>query len=214
MNFGVLLFHFLDPSLDRVDPSSMSQQMIMELLVENITNREYYTGDPPEDLEQWTGVTLDDGGNVRHIDWAYEHRLEGPFPLQWLPHTLQSIDVTENRLCGSLDLDVLPDPLVRVILDSNKFEGTVSLCHLPEGLQELNLGRNPLSGPIDLTSLPAGLRKLSLYSTAIEGETDFSKLPDGLTHLYVENTNLSGSIPFREGLMVAVILSQVKMLEA
>ena len=210
----MILLTAIDPSIGKVDQSTLSQQTTMELLVENIMNVTKVTGDfeAPNTIDKWKGITLDASGNVKCINWEHQYNLNGPLPLQWLPHTLRGIDVTANWLCGSLDLDVLPALLIEVFLGQNNFEGTVSLRHLPPGLLVLELVGNRLSGPIDLTSLPSGLQGLLLGNNPFEGETDFSKLPDSLMHLTIGNTKLSGVVPFRKGQRVVCYLSQVKVL--
>ena len=62
MKFEFLFLDAVDPSLGRVDRESLSQQALMEMVIEGIANKEEICGDPedPKDTEEWEGVTVED----------------------------------------------------------------------------------------------------------------------------------------------------------
>ncbi|KNH08124.1 hypothetical protein XU18_1290 [Perkinsela sp. CCAP 1560/4] len=70
MRFALLLLGTVDSSLGRLDYASLSQQALMDMVIDGITNKEVICGDPdePTDIEEWKGVIIEDG-EVVEIAW-------------------------------------------------------------------------------------------------------------------------------------------------
>ncbi|KNH06613.1 hypothetical protein XU18_2564 [Perkinsela sp. CCAP 1560/4] len=70
MTFELVFLNTADPSLGRLDYASLSQQALMEMVIEGIANKEKICGDADEpiDIEEWQGVTIEDG-QVVGIEW-------------------------------------------------------------------------------------------------------------------------------------------------
>ena len=70
MRFELVFLDALDSSLGRVDHESLSQQALMEMVIEGITNKRKICGDAdePNGIEEWKRVTVEDE-EVVVIDW-------------------------------------------------------------------------------------------------------------------------------------------------
>eukprot|EP00009_Paramoeba_aestuarina_P009058 CAMPEP_0201517848 /NCGR_PEP_ID=MMETSP0161_2-20130828/8851_1 /ASSEMBLY_ACC=CAM_ASM_000251 /TAXON_ID=180227 /ORGANISM="Neoparamoeba aestuarina, Strain SoJaBio B1-5/56/2" /LENGTH=191 /DNA_ID=CAMNT_0047915475 /DNA_START=41 /DNA_END=616 /DNA_ORIENTATION=+ len=178
------MFNFLvsvitsDPSLGKVDKSSMSEQTLMELFAEGITDNRSalsISRQEPQDIYDWKGLNFDSSGAVTGIGWILQ-KLGGSIRLEWLPASVKYVFVDRNRLSG-----------------------TVCLTQLPHVLQTLLMTSNLFSGTVDLTQLPKELVRLRLNDNAFHGETDFIQLPPQLRDLRVDHTQLSGEIYHFDG---------------
>ncbi|KNH05957.1 hypothetical protein XU18_3119 [Perkinsela sp. CCAP 1560/4] len=89
MRFELFFLDAVDPSLGRLDYASLSQQALMEMVIDGITNKEKICRDPdaPKEIEEWKGVVIEDG-KVAEIDWD-EFDLKGSLHLEWLPSSLR-----------------------------------------------------------------------------------------------------------------------------
>uniref|UniRef100_A0A7S4KIT3 Leucine-rich repeat protein n=1 Tax=Paramoeba aestuarina TaxID=180227 RepID=A0A7S4KIT3_9EUKA len=190
----------VDPSLGKSDKSSLSQQTLMELFVENITNRQQIWGSREKiaDLKKWQAIALNADDDVTSIEWTFFSwpvTLRGSLSFQWLPSTIEQIQIIGNSLSGTIDLEHLPDSLRLLDVALNDLAGSICLTNLPNSLTILNVSHNKLNGTLDLTKLPHSLRSLDLSQNFFVGETDFSQLPASLTFFTVEaNVDLSGKI--------------------
>ncbi|KNH07684.1 hypothetical protein XU18_1685 [Perkinsela sp. CCAP 1560/4] len=101
MRFELLLLDAVDSSLGRVDHESLPQQTLMEMVIEEITNKEKICGDvdEPKDIEEWKGVEIADG-EVFGIDWSH-YGLRGSVHLEWLPSSVRDLVVTWNQLTAN-----------------------------------------------------------------------------------------------------------------
>ena len=120
MKFELLFLDTVDPSLGRLDYASLSQQALMEMVIEGITDKEMICGDAdePKDIEEWESVEIEDG-EVVEIDWKKKD-LKGSIHLEWLPSSVKELAVSGNRLAGTLDW-ALPTSMKELNLSVNKF---------------------------------------------------------------------------------------------
>mmetsp|Transcript_20885 Transcript_20885/g.32577 ORF Transcript_20885/g.32577 Transcript_20885/m.32577 type:complete len:220 (-) Transcript_20885:27-686(-) len=206
-----------DISLGKVDKSSFSQQTLMELVIEKITdNKEKICGDAenPKDLLFWCmpiwGLKLEHE-EVTRIS-LYKGGFKGSLQLEWLPSSVQYCSFSFNDLSGTVNLVELPESLEELLLNANNFEGPVCLTRLPPKMSRLRLDENRFCGSVDLTNLPASMEKLLLRTNRFEGKSDFSLLPEGLKELDVSHTKLEGEICPKKGQRVYVLHSKVKLL--
>mmetsp|Transcript_19899 Transcript_19899/g.31195 ORF Transcript_19899/g.31195 Transcript_19899/m.31195 type:complete len:241 (-) Transcript_19899:33-755(-) len=186
-----------DPSLGKIDKSSLSHQTLMELFIENIIGTEAICKSPNEDISEWDGVSLDDSGNVISISWIMLS-LDGSFSLEWLPSTVHELQMRETSLEGSIDLTILPDDLQECSVDGNSLTGEICLTKLPETLKILNVNMNSLCGTLDLTKLPKTLESLYLHDNKFHGSIDLTKLPSNLRDLYLSDNPLEGETDFTQ----------------
>mmetsp|Transcript_24023 Transcript_24023/g.37421 ORF Transcript_24023/g.37421 Transcript_24023/m.37421 type:complete len:264 (-) Transcript_24023:9-800(-) len=207
-------------SLGKVDKQSLSQQTLMELLIQDLSNTETIcgSGDSPKDILDWKGLRFNPFHKVTHINW-HSRNLEGSFPLEWVPPTVQSLQVCmndlhstipmsalsarlsdlnlrENAFFGTLDLDGLPPHMESLNVKKNRLSGTLSLIRLPKTLEKLYLGSNNFDGTVTLTHLPDKLAILSLCECRLSGYLDLTLLPPKMTHLYIEHNQFEGETDF------------------
>jgi len=215
-----LFLVMIDPSIGRVDKSSLSQHTLLELVFAGVEPKEAIYADASDDVAKWHGVSCNDNGDVIEINFSTNslRKIHGSIDVQWLPatvvsflaswntlsgtidmealpHTLQGLEVDQNELTGSLRLRNLPPPLARVYLSYNRFSGEVDLTNLPPKMSVLSVACNALSGPLDLTSLPPNMEKLYIYRNEFSGETDFLQLPQSLRFFNLSGTKLKGVLP-------------------
>ena len=132
MRFKLLLPDTADFSLGRVDHEPLPQQALMKMVIEGITNKEVICGDvdEPKDIEEWEGVTIEDG-EVVEINWR-DCRLAGSVHLEWLPSTVKEFVVPWNNLTGTLDLASSSRSMKSLSLGSNAFTGSIEGIDAPK----------------------------------------------------------------------------------
>ncbi|KNH06219.1 leucine-rich repeat protein [Perkinsela sp. CCAP 1560/4] len=208
------------PAVARPDKASMSQQMLMEILVGSLACADAFrdTNGCFKDVSCWNGVDLDLDGNVSSIRWAYyvdsdqdsdeggreyveeEDRLTntgGFVDFQWIPDTVTTFSLSDLNVQGSIDTTALPESLAYLQVDTNSLNGTFDTKALPRGLEEVRICRNKISGSLDMTQLPTALQAFYAACNCLCGSLDFSRLPDGLRSLSLVNNLFSGTIDLR-----------------
>ena len=202
MQFNLVLLSASDSSdLGRLDYASLSRQALMEIFIEGIENREIICGsaEEPEDIEQWRGFAYSEEQPSDTVEkhfiirWVYLG-LVGTIDLQWLPSTVQSLEIKYNKLTGSLNLTALPPSMQFLGIATNAFSGEIDLCHLPVGIKVLNLSNNQLSGSLNLEKLPQSIQALYLYTNRFTGSVCLQHLPPQLGNLAVSRNELSGAV--------------------
>mmetsp|Transcript_33649 Transcript_33649/g.52606 ORF Transcript_33649/g.52606 Transcript_33649/m.52606 type:complete len:272 (-) Transcript_33649:79-894(-) len=190
----------IDPTpLGKVDKSTLSQQTLMELLIEGIENRELICGskENPQDVVRWKGITQDCTGKITVINWQGDPlgmRYVGKLSPQWIPPTVTSFSIVENDLSGSLDLRDLPGSLCGLNAGDNNFEGDLHLSSLPPEFEFLDVANNHFSGYLDLDHLPGTMRFLYLQCNEFFGNASLVSLPKDLESLDLSQNNLSGGL--------------------
>ena len=150
-------------NLGRVDHTSLSRPVLMEMAIRGSTNKEKVCPGPsaPSFVDGWRGLTLNENLEVTEIEWI-DDGLEGTIDLQWLPSTVHKIVIYRNRLMGCIDLGALPAPTKEFNASQNNFSGEIDLCHLPRTMAILDIADNSLTGTLSLQHLPSTLQDLYL----------------------------------------------------
>ena len=217
------LFLSVDPSLGRVDYSLMSDQTLMEMLIDGFDdNAKKNYQDAASmylDVCTWSCVHCDGDERVIRIDMETSS-ITGSLQLCYVPLKANVVNMRswgKSKMTGSVDLARLPDGMTELSLDNNVLTGEIDLTHLPGGMTELSLYDNQLTGEIDLTNLPKGMtllclnsnqltgkiylnqlpscmRKLYLNSNQFIGEVDLTQLPDGIKDFHLEDNMFTGEI--------------------
>ena len=198
------LFLTVDPSLGRVDCSLLSDQTLMEMLIEDLDNETKKTYQDNEgmylDVCKWPCVTCDDKERVTEIR-ADSRDIRGSIQLCYVPPKVTELKIgnsmTNGRLTGPVDLTCLPEAMKQLYLDNNELTGEIELTQLPEGMEDLRLNNNLLTGKVDLTRLPEGMRKLHLDNNGLTGEIDLTRLPEGINVLQLQYNRLTREIDLR-----------------
>ena len=194
------IFFTVDPSLGRVDYSLLSDQTLMEMLIEGFddeTKKEYQDIDGSYlDVCTWSGVLCYDLQRVIEVEIDFT-KMSGSLELWYVPPKLKYLCIrggSKSKLTGSVDLTRLPRGIVMIDLQNNMFTGEIDLTKLPNGMTDLELNGNQLTGEIDLTRLPEGMISLFLNHNQLTGEIDLTQLPDEMTCLILTSNQLTGGI--------------------
>ena len=199
--FAFELLCSVDPSLGRVNYSLLSDQTLMEMLIEDLDDEAKKRYQDNEgmylDVCKWSFVTCDDDERVIEMG-ADSSVISGSIHLSFVPPKVKVLKIkppwTGGKLTGSVDLAHLPRGVRAIDLRNNELTGEVDLTHLPESIEKLYLGRNQLTGGIDLTQLPGRMDYLSLNNNQLTGGVDLTQLPDEMEELYLNNNRFTGEI--------------------
>ena len=192
MVFELFFLDTVDPSLGRVGHDSFSQQTLMEMVIEEITNKEEICrdADEPKDIEEWKGVTIEKD-EVAEINWD-ERELTGSLHLGWLPSSVRKFTAFNNRLTGTLDWASLPTSMKALYLRHNAFTGSIDFERLPEGMEHLSVSENMFCGSLKLWSLPKAMT-FFMNDNKFSGSVDFTRLPAVLVRLSLSANQLSAN---------------------
>ena len=178
--------HCADAPLSRVDFSSLSDQMCMELLIEGFHGESKSRYQDTEgvflDVCEWSCVECDSDERVVRIREVGD--LYGSLQLPYVPPKVTSFALSSMKLDGSIDLTHLPEGIRVISLTANLLTGSVDLTHLPPNLEYLLLGNNQLRGSLDLIQLPQGMIYLSLENNHFTGSFIATNLPKHLMVIY------------------------------
>ena len=172
------LFLSVDPSLGRLDYTLLSDQALMEMLIEGFddeTKRKYQDKNGMYlDVCKWSHVECDDDERV--VEIHIEGRdIIGSADLFYIPPKVKS-------------LDIIPG------FDRTELKGSADLTHLPDGMESLSITGSRITGEVDLTQLPVEMKSLILTDNQLEGQIDLTKLPRKMQLLLLNFNHLSGSL--------------------
>ena len=212
----------VDPSLGRFDRNALTDQMLMELLIEPFDGpskqRFLDSAGHIADACVWLGVFCSDAGDVESVFISEKvapsinlqflpskllcfsirgHALDGSLDVHDLPATLMDYDIADNKICGELDLPALPRAMRLLCVEFNLLTGTLDLKSLPPSLETFYGASNQFTGSISLTSLPEGLEELSLSNNMLSGEICLDSLPLMLQEIRLDRNHLTGEFSFR-----------------
>jgi len=181
--------------LGKVEYGTMSDQILMELMIVKVNNNNQFMDDDGEFLDvcQWRGVKCDDKNNVIEINWGYNSNINlngGAINLSWMPPFVREFNCFYQNLNGTIDTVKLPQCLETLSLSGNMFSGTIDLTQLPKSLERISAYRNHLQGSVDLTQLPTSIKGLYLPNNKLSGSINISHLPHSLKWLYLDNNNI------------------------
>ena len=172
----------IDPSLGRLDYYTMSDQSLMEMLVDGmyISKKQRF---------------MDSNGNFRDIsEWKYS------LWNKWL--TCENDRVTkiafqdEKFTVKQFPFEFIPGLVGTFIASRCNLKGTLDTSLLPRALRRLKITHSELTGSIDCKGLPQTLMFMEISDNAFDGSLVLSDLPDGLTEFFVPRNHLSGGISF------------------
>ena len=201
---------------------TLSQQTLMELLVENLDQVHRLKDDDGNfsDIENWRFVDFDSNGEVSFIHFSFDadrfepliddgdvfggdflentckNRVDagGTLDLQWIPGSVIEFNAYSMEFCGTIETASLPGNLKKFTVHYNRFEGDFDTASLPRQLESINISRNLLGGSLNLSALPAPLTKFDAADNFFSGYLDFDALPPGLVLLNLNRNRHSGSI--------------------
>ena len=204
MTFQKALLLCADPHLGRVDYSSLSDQTLMEMLLNGFDEDAQKQFQDEHgmylDVCQWTFVTCDDAENVIKISQI--EGTSGVLSLSCIPSKVKRVDlsydilfdISGKKLTGSIYLEHLPQSTTNLCVSYHHLSGSVDLTQLPRQMEELHLQKNLFTGSVDLTRLPQCMMALYLQQNQFTGSVDWTNLPQSLQHLGLGNNQFTGSV--------------------
>ena len=189
-----------DLSLGRVDYILLSDQTLMEMLIDGLddeTKKKYQDNNGIYlDVCEWSVVKCDDALNVIEMQ-IFSEDISGLLDLCYVPPKVKVLYIGQmpgGELTWSVDLTQLPCGMEELYLYNNQLAGVVDLTQLPGGMETLGLSNNQLTGAIDLTQLPGGMETLLLHNNQLTGVVDLTQLPGAMTILWLQNNQFTGAI--------------------
>ena len=194
-------------SLGRVNPSMLTDQQRMELLVSDIKDIGALQDAEGEFLpiHDWHGVhfephidEIDFGENTTPFGFIVGDRYvigpEGSIDLQWMPSAVEYFIITGLRLDGTVDTSAFPESLVQIELTGNNFRGPFAIESLPRNMHSVYASENLLDGSLNLPGLPDTMVEFVVADNNFSGSIDLSSLPEGMLTIDLANLKLTGSI--------------------
>ena len=179
-----------DNHLGRVDFASLSDQTLMEMLVEGFSERIKKKFQDKNgmfrDACEWKGVKCDGENNVTAIKKIARR---APISLEYIPLNVKLFEMYTAELTGTLETSGLPRHLERFAIGGNGFTGTVNFPEFPRDLQLISLYLNKFSGSAILDVLPRSLETLAFQKNNFSGSLCLTNIPPRLKHI-----NASGNV--------------------
>ena len=204
-----LCFSTIDQSVGRFDPSMLSDQDIMEIVVSDLIiprsskNVFYYANGNFREVTNWDRLTCNARAEVREIEWETQPWLSGSVSLDILPPKLTILTMANSfapefhvGIDGTLNTWLLPRCLEVIDITKNQFHGTIDLRNIPPAMLTFAVACNYFEGAVDLKRLPEGLYGLFLTQNKFAGTISLDALPKTLIYLYLEDNRLGGSVSF------------------
>ena len=130
--FRILLA--VDSSLGRVDYSSLSDQTLMEILIDGFddeTTKRYRDEDGMFiDVCDWECITCD--ADKRVVGINLEDDAIGSFQLSHIPPKVRILHLANCRITGEIDFKQISEALREFNLNDNQLTGSADVAHLPE----------------------------------------------------------------------------------
>ena len=195
----------MDPALGRFDSSTLSEQMLMELLMQGFDSgfQADYLDAPGEftDISKWDIVTMDANGEVTQVnipsivDQLFgEVNVTGTLETKYVPRGINCFSIVNVQLAGTFDVASLPDSIDELGIERVPFTGTFDCTSMPASLIEGKIRNTNLSGSLDLTALPPKIKDLYIDKNKFSGSIDLTKLPASIMYFDLHKNQLSGSI--------------------
>ena len=189
----------IDSALGRLDYDSLSDQALMELLIDGIgdEDKEYFRDSNCDflDIEEWDGLEFNSDGKVEKIEMSFA--VEASLAFDFVPKSVKKIDFFDCLLTGSVETSLLPDGLEHFkVSETRSLSGTFDFAKLPSHLVTCDICENSFLGTADFTKLPVGLTKLELHANNFSGTLSFASLPEGLGLLSLDHNGFYGSLDF------------------
>ena len=185
-------------NLGRINYDCMTQQTLMELLVQGIYDKDRFLSADGTflDLKYWEGIECTpDGGNVKRIEWSLYFHKAGTIDLQWVPPTVERIDLF-GSLLHITNFDKLTPSLEKFNYGNNEVRDKMQNFQLPENLRSIRLQDNFISGTVDLGDFPFNLRVFDADGNDLHGTLDLDKLRSPIKEVGLANNNFEGMIFF------------------
>ena len=207
-----------DPSLGRFDISSLSDQTLMEMLVDGMqpdTKSQYHDDEGNfKDISAWENIECTEGRVTDITFYAHAHS-DAQYPFEYIPRLVELFHVERSNIHGTLDTSVLPSGLTQFSVNSNRLQGEIAFKTFPQNLKHVDISvnlfegsimlgdlppkltffdaiMNEFSGNISLDSLPETLEDVKLSANKLTGELHIKRLPSAMRNLFLNANSFSG----------------------
>ena len=191
---AVAFLQIADSHLGRVDYTSLSDQTLMELLIEGIeeeSKRTYQNDDRTfKNVCEWPRVQCD--SEERVVRFKGTPNMKGAIELTHIPPKAESFYLLGFNLKGTLNTQCLPQSLENFSISMNHFDGTVDFVSLPEALVDFNIHKNAFHGSANFKKLPRKLESMTLHSNNFSGEIFLRNLPPNINFLNISENAFTG----------------------
>ena len=188
-----LSFITADTSLGRASYSLLSDQDLMEMLIEGFTEEAKESFQDPNgmftDVCDWKGVECDDQENVVNIS---NLNATGTMALSFIPPKVTEFQVFLRNLSGTLETSTLPEDLEVFKIGGNNFHGTLDLARLPERFIKLSAYRNAFTGSAHLDKLPNTMTHIWLFENKMSGTLCLTSLPPQMEYIDLSDNAFTG----------------------
>ena len=184
----------IDTAAGRVNPSVLSQQQMMELLLADVPETQkdkiQCNGDEILDICAWTGIVCDSDEQV--IEIHLPSGIGGTVVLDFMPPSTRIIGAVESNVMGTIDMCALPEGITKLDIAMNHFHGSCYLRSLPSEMKLIFARSNEFSGSLHLDTLPGKLEVLDLRENMLSGSVILDALPAKLRVLDFRKNRISG----------------------
>ena len=190
----------VDPSLGRLDYESLSDQALMEMLVDGLVEfHKRVFQDANEhfhDVCEWAGIECNDG-RVEKVN-LQERKVNKftakKFPFEFIPPLVVSFKAYKTNMHGTLDPADLPVNLKILRVYENSLHGSLSFKAFPRKMEDITIFKNNFHGSIQLSDFPSSLMQLDAENNSFCGEVCLNDLPPRMQWLQISANKLTGSI--------------------
>eukprot|EP00009_Paramoeba_aestuarina_P017497 CAMPEP_0201530470 /NCGR_PEP_ID=MMETSP0161_2-20130828/44778_1 /ASSEMBLY_ACC=CAM_ASM_000251 /TAXON_ID=180227 /ORGANISM="Neoparamoeba aestuarina, Strain SoJaBio B1-5/56/2" /LENGTH=228 /DNA_ID=CAMNT_0047932849 /DNA_START=6 /DNA_END=689 /DNA_ORIENTATION=+ len=183
----------------------MSDQTLLEIIVAGMAGKSVFLEEDTHNvrsLNDWNGITLNDGGYVTAISWSPFRSDSGQSPivpggslnLDWLPSHVRMVRIIFLQLSGTIETASLPRGLADFNISGNHMSGTFDTTGLPQDLESVVITRNKFEGSLDVSVLPHKLTHFDASYNTFRGFLDLTNLPSTLTGIYLHVNEFEGSV--------------------
>ena len=188
-----------NPALSRINPSELSDQQCLELLVEKMHAKAGFQDADGYFLDstEWADVEYLEDRTMFNINWrgyTDSRRAGGTINLRWIPRDLEIFSATGLRLSGSIETSLLPQKLRSLDVTDNILTGTFDTFGLPRNMQTIKIRANWLSGTISIPGLPPAVVAFWAATNTFSGGLDFSNPPKTLRSVLLQENSFTGPL--------------------
>ena len=211
--FGFVALCHANSTLARPDKESLSEQLLMELLIAKIRSPEVFldTSGSVRDIHTWEGLAFDafqrvigirwdESTGIRHVERGCNPysgnvlALSGDIDMQWIPWHVQYFMLLYLDVGGSVETHHLPRCLESLNMGGNCFQGTFHIDTLPLNMADIHIEGNRLSGSLNLAKMSPNMRTFCAMWNFFSGSLDLSRLPDTVEVLRLELNEFCGEL--------------------
>ena len=206
VNFEILLVAAFDPALGRLDYESLSDQALMEMLIDGMeeSSKKEFQDDNGnfKDISEWPCLSVSEStpleestvARVKVISFAEREFGVTQFPFSFLPPQVVQLCANKCNIHGTLDTSVLSPDLRFFTVSQNALHGSINWRRFPRTLKNIDISANKFTGSCKLADLPRTARTLDASRNELSGEISLSELPNGMRWIDLYTNKLSGPL--------------------